>query len=233
MCRARIPKRSRLLIFLIALFLSQSFMVVGQSRAYIRDAITEWGQCRNVAITETNGDLALYDDNGYAYDQIPSDQADAIEELRNNDEYISDIQLTENGRWIVLYGANGLKWSNIPGSLESQLREYNTDNEVITSVTFNDVGEWVIISEDFYSSSDANITDWLKAGADKYGVLWAACITNDALVAVYERGYKYFGEVPEDLKNKLQETSFDVYRIKIAGTAWFFADKYGRYDYNM
>lgn len=232
--KLKVDKRStRLLLSLTLVFSVQSFILNGQSRAYIRDAIIDWGECRNVAITETNGDLALYGDNGYAYDQIPVSLADAMEELRNEDSFIDDITLTEDGNWVILYDNNGIHWSNIPPSLESKLRTYNEDNEVITSVTFNDKGDWIVISKDFYSSSDESLTSWLKEGAREYGVLWAACITDDAIVVVYEKGYKFYGDVPNDLRDALQETTMDVYRIKIAGTAWFFADKYGRYDYKM
>lgn len=64
-------------------------------------------------------------------------------------------------------------------------------------------------------------------------MLWAACITDDAVVAVYEEGFRVFGEIPQSLRTALKETSLDVYRLKIAGTAWFFADKNGKYRYNM
>jgi hypothetical protein len=124
-------------------------------------------------------------------------------------------------------------WNNIPYSLEQKIREYNQKGEVITSVTFNDAGNWIVITTNYYSASHTDVLKWLEEGGNTYGQLWAACVTDDALVAVFEEGYKFIGNVPETLKKALMETSIDVYRLKIAGSAWFFADKYGRYNYNM
>lgn len=204
-----------------------------QSREYIRNAISEWGECRNVAITKTNGDLALYGRNGCARSGCPRDLNDAIVELHDDGEYIDDIQLTEDGSWLILYGDNGLVWDDIPYSLERKLREYNEMQEVITSVTFNDAGNWIVITTNYFSSSHSEVNEWLKDGNEEYGQLWAACVTDDAIVAVFEDGYKFLGNVPESLKKALRETNLDVYRLKIAGTAWFFADKDGNYRYNM
>lgn len=67
------------------------------SREYIRNAIKGWGECRNVAITRTNGDIALYGRNGCARTNVPSGLNDAITELNNQKELIDDIQLTEAG----------------------------------------------------------------------------------------------------------------------------------------
>ena len=143
------------------------------------------------------------------------------------------MQLTENGNWIILYGNNGFRWSGIPKSLENKIRDYNARNEEVTSVTFNDAGDWIVITTEHYASSDSRITNWLKEGAEEYGVLWAACVTEKGMVACYEKGYKFYGEMPDGLRDRLRETDIDVYRIKIAGSAYFFADKEGRYRYKM
>lgn len=220
------------ILFLFSL-LSLSFSSFAQGRQYIRDCIKKWGECRNVAITKTNGDLALYGDNGFAYTGIPLDLNNAIKELRENHEYIDDIQLTERGRWLILYGNNGMRWNDIPYSLERVLRDYNNDGEVITTVTFNDDGDWIVITTEHISASHDNFYDWIKDGMYSYGNLWTACMTDDGLVAVFEHGYSFLGNVPEDLKTALKQTSLNVYRLKIAGTAWFFADLNGSYKYNM
>lgn len=204
-----------------------------RSREYIRNAISGWGECRNVAITRTNGDLALYGRNGSARSGVPRMLDDLLVQLHDREEYIDDVQLTESGRWVVLYGDNGLNWYGIPASLESKLREFNRNGEIITSVTFNDSGDWIVITTDHYSSSSVGIQNLLKEGADSYGMLWTACVSEDGLVAVYESGYKFYGNVPSSLRTALSETDMDVYRLKIAGSAWFFADKNGRYRYNM
>ncbi|MCM1139535.1 MAG: hypothetical protein NC453_13270 [Muribaculum sp.] len=220
------------MIFLALMVSSLSAYAQG-SRQYIRDAIKGWGECRNVAITKTNGDIALYGRNGCARSNCPQGLNDAITKLNNNKEYIDDIQLTEAGRWLILYGDNGIQWNDIPYSLERKLREFNNNGEVITSVTFNDDGDWIVITTEHISASDSRIQDWLADGLNNFGGLWAACITDDCLVAVFEGGYKFLGNVPNDLRQALKSSSLDVYRLKIAGTAWFFADRNGRFRYNM
>lgn len=226
--------KKRLVWLLVLLFTVFSASTgYAQSRAYIRNAIDNWGECRNVAITRYNGDLALYGTNGYAMKGCPQGLNDAISELHDDDEYIDDVQLTEEGRWLVLYGDNGLIWNDIPYSLETKLRDYHKRGEVITSVTFNDAGDWIVITTNYFSCSDTEIQDWLVEGHEKFGQLWAACITDDALVAVFEDGYRVFGDIPTSLSNALRETSLDVYRLKIAGTSWFFADEDGNYQYSM
>lgn len=215
---------------LLMLFATFSF---GQGRAYIKEQIRWEGECRNVAITKTNGDLMLYGRNGCARSGCPTNLNNAITELNNKNEFIDDIQLTENGRWLILYGNNGIMWNDIPHSLESKLREFNSRGEVITSVTFNDSGDWIVITTNYYTSSGDAINQWLRAGNTKHGQLWAACVTDDAVVAVYSGGYTFLGNVPVTLRDALRTTTLDVYRLKIAGSSWFFADKDGNYQYNM
>lgn len=218
---------------MIGLFLICSVAEAQNSREYIRNAIKGWGSCRNVTITKSNGDMALYGRNGWAQSGCPSGLTNAISKLNNDKEYINDVQLTERGNYVILYGDNGIMWDGIPYSLERKLREYNSDQQVITSVTFNDSGDWIVVTKQYYSSSDSDINDWLKEGHDKYGQLWTVCVTDDALVAVYETGFQFLGNVPEDLKTALQKATFDVMHVKIAGTAWFFSDDNGHYRYNM
>ena len=219
----------------IAMFFSISTAVSAQprDRNYIKQQIANYGECRNVAITKSNGDLMLYAKNGYATSGCPDDLVDALDKLNDDEELIDDVQLTENGRWLILYGDNGFQWNNIPKDLEKALREYNSDGEVVTSVSFNDAGDWIIITTEHFSASDSEITKWLKDGQKRYGQIWTTCITDDAMVAVYENGYICEGDVPKTLEKALKKTSIDVYRLKIAGNAWFMSDGQKDYDYNM
>ena len=189
--------KDTLRIFLLGLSLLLTVNSYAQSsRQYIKDEISKKNECRNVAITRTNGNLMLYGKNGWAGSGLPNGLSDALHQLNNDHEYIDDVQLTENGSWLVLYGNNGFIWDNIPYSLERKIREWNNQNEVITSVTFNDAGQWVAVSRNYISASDQWIQDWLADGGRTYGQLWAVCITNDAMVACYESGYISYGAVP-------------------------------------
>ncbi len=202
-------------------------------RSFIRQQIKENNQCRNVAITKSNGDLMLYGKNGWAADGCPAGLTDAMNELNDKQQYIDDVQLTESGRWLILYGDNGFLWNNIPAGLEQTLREWNSNNEVITSVSFNDDGDWIAVSENYIRASEGEIQDWVAEGIDKFGVVWTTCVTDDAVIVVYENGFKYLGEIPPSLIDSLDTTDIDVYRLKIAGDAWFFSDGVGAFEYQM
>ena len=221
----------KVLFWVVLSLLSQN--VEAQSREYIRKAIRSWGECRNVAITKSNGDLALYGRNGWARTGCPQSLNEALDELNEEKTYIDDVQLTEEGRWLILVDDNGFRWNDIPIDLERKLRYYNNEGEVVTSVTFNDAGNWIVITTEHISASNSEVQKWLMEGIDEFGKLWAACVTDDAIVAVFARGYKFVGNVPESLKTALKQTTLNVYRLKVAGTSWFFADKDGSYQYSM
>lgn len=204
-----------------------------RDRNYIKDCIRKYGECRNVAITKYNGDLMLYGQNGWAASGCPKDLTNALRELHDDNEYIDDVQLTENGRWLILYGDNGLQWNDIPYDLEQQLREWNREQEVITSVSFNDSGDWIAVSKGYIAASSPEIQDFVAEGMEDHGGVWATCVTEDAIVVVYEEGYRTFGEVPDSLVDALKETSINVYRLKIAGSSWFFSDGVSKYNYRM
>lgn len=220
---------------LIATVFVFSFAAQSQnSRAYIKAAIEDWGTCRNVALTMTGGDIALNWTNTYAYSDIPVDLAEEIDKLNNDGKFIDDIQLTEDGRWLILYGDNGFVWNGIPYSLESKLREYNDKGEVVTSVTFNDAGDWIVISQDYISASESEIYGWIEDGIERYGQLLAAHLTDDGLMLCYDGGYKFLGNVPNNLQDALSESSLDVFRIKfLPDGTYFFADSDGCFEYYM
>lgn len=221
-----------LCLFVSVLIFAQN--VSAQGRRYIKDAIEEWGSCRNVAITMTGGDIALNQTNAYSYNGIPTSLANAIDELHADGEYIDDIQLTENGSWIILYGDNGLRWEGIPYDLEQQLRKDNREREVITQIMLNDYGAWIVVTQNHITASDTDIYEWIEDGMSEYGQLWAGHLTNDGLVLCYESGYKFKGNVPDNLVSKLRSTDIDVYRIKfLSDGTYFIADKSGRYSYYM
>lgn len=153
-----------------------------------------------MAITRTNGDLAISEQNRVVMSGLPSGLSQALHDLNDKGEFIDDVVLTENGRYLILYGNNGIVWNDIPYSLERKLREYNESNEVIISVTFNDTGDWIVITKNYYSASDSQIRKWLREGNEEYGMLWSVCITDDALVAVFANGYPLRAVMGDEIK---------------------------------
>lgn len=163
-------RRTAFIMALMTVFTVSLFAQNSRGRNYIKQNISEWGGCRNVAITDTGGDLALNGKNDYAYTAgIPQALADALEKYHDDDDYIDDVQLTEDGEWLILVGKNGCQWSNIPSELESKLRQWNEAEETITSVTFNDA--CVLCFENgykFLGNVPQKLKDALKAS--KYDV---------------------------------------------------------------
>ena len=226
-------KNRRLKLLFLALYVFTCSVEAQNSRELIRNHITKWGECKNVAITKSNGDLALYGENGWVGTGLPSLLSERLSDLNDEGRLIDDVQLTEEGRWIILFGDNEFYWYDIPYSLERRLKTMHEENEIVLSVTFNDDNDWIVISKDHYAASSEEIQNWLKEGAKEFGMLWAACLSDDALVACYEKGYKFLGNVPDNLVKALQSSRLNVFRIKIAGASWFFADIEGECNYEM
>lgn len=222
--------KTKLLLFLGILALGTSLHA--QERDYIRQKIQEWGRCKNVALTQASGDLAIYGKNGWAGIGIPPSLTNALNELNQADQLIHDVQLTEAGKWLILYGENGLKWNGIPYDLERKLREININMEEIISATFNDSGDWIIISSRQIATSADRVYEWIRESFGEYGQLKAAHLSEDGIALCYERGYKYYGNVPFSLRDKLQQTQMSVHRIKfLSSGAYFIADLQGRFAY--
>lgn len=218
----------------VAMFaLSANVESSAQDRSYIKNAISNWGECRNVTITQTNGNVAIYGTNGNARQGVPTQMSDALQSLNDEGKTITDLHLSEDGAWVIVYNGNGIWRAGIDDEFEQELLECNREGETITSISFNDNGEWVIVSEEYIRSSSTEITNWLSEGSDEYGTLISVCMTDDSMVAVYEEGYKFIGDVPESLKKELYKTSIDVTRVKFAGQSWFISDEEGTYSYRM
>ncbi len=221
-------------IILLTAIIAFSTATNSQGRKFIREKIQEWGSCKNVAMTLRGGDIALNGRNGWAGVGLPTAMTDRLSLFNQRDELIDDVVLTENGSWLILWGNNGVSSYGIPISLDNKIKEWNNENEVIFSITFNDNDDWIMISKSKFTASSNKILDWLKEGSEKYGMLWAAHLTNTGLVAIYEKGYRFFGDVPSDLRQKLNETKLDVFRLQFLNDgSYFIADMKGNYDYKM
>lgn len=222
-------KKNILLITSLVLALS---MQAQSSRDCIKQNICEKNECQSVAMTSNNGDAMIYGRNEWIAVGCPNDFSEALYELNVQDEKIQDIHLTELGRWIVLYNNNGTRSDLLYENLKQKIKNCQEDGEKITTITFNDSGDWIVITTKQVSASSDELIDWLIDGCKNYGQIWTACITDDAAIVVYEFGFKFFGNVPEDLKDALRTCESDVYTVKVSGDSWFFrcTDGYGCYQ---
>ena len=100
------------MLLVLAMSLTATSVSAQRDRKYVKNQIEKWGKCKNVAITKTNGDVALYGKCGYAASNVPTGLSNKLKELNKSNTLIDDVQLTESGRWCVLYGKNDADWTN-------------------------------------------------------------------------------------------------------------------------
>src|ERR1700730_16495068 len=117
----------RTTLFIITFLVSTA--IYSQTRDFLRDKIEQWGQCKNVAMTLSGGDIALYGTNGWAAKGAPVAMTDKLSELHADDRLIDDIVLTEDNSWLILYGSNGYSSAGAPPSLLRKLSAWNDDGE--------------------------------------------------------------------------------------------------------
>lgn len=222
-------KQNILLIASLAIALSAQAQ---SSRECIKQKIYEQDECKSVAITQSNGDAMIYGRNEWIAVGCPNEFSEALYELNVQNVDIQDIHLTELGRWVVLYNNNETRSDLLYENLKQKISNCQKANEKITTITFNDSGDWIVITTKQISASSDELIDWLIDGCEKYGQIWTACITDNAAIVVYEFGFKYYGEVPEDLKEALRTCESDIYTVKISGDVWLFrcTDGTGRYQ---
>lgn len=191
-------------------------------REQIVQHIQTFDQCQSVAITKSNGNALIYGQNEWIADECPHLFTEALYELNAHKDTLQDIHLTDLGRWLVLYNTNSVKYDLLYENLKLKIASCQEDGEKITTVTFNDIGDWIVITDKQISASSDMLMAWVSEGCEKFGQVWTACITDDAAVVVYEYGFRFYGNVPEDLKETLRACKNDVYTIKISGDAWLF-----------
>lgn len=219
---------------IISLFALVAMVLSAQAQAphkFLQKLIRKHKDCKNVAITQRNGDALLYGTSSSAEIGCPVEFSRLLFELSERGTEVHDIHLSELGRWTILYGKNEVYSDLMYENLKQKISEYQLDQKNITGITFNDSGNWIVITEDNFSASTDKLLDWLEKGRESYGQLWTACVTEKAGIAVYELGFIHYGNVPKDLKNALRTCKSDVRTVKISGQEWFFecTDGYSRY----
>jgi hypothetical protein len=210
---------------------SPSPVTTHRNRDFIKQIIEEEGRCRNVALTQRSGNVALFDGNGFAYQDVPAALAQTIDRMNAERSNIHDVHITEGGNWIIV--GDTVTWAGIDSRLEAEIQRIMQRRESIRSVSFNDKGEWVLISDRAFISSNTEIQTWLRTNTNTHGVLRSVCLTDDGMIAVFERQIVSRGSVPQDLFDALRRTNLNVQVVKFSGNHWFFTDNNGGYQYYM
>ena len=211
----------QLILLLASLVLSTSIQAQS-NKEHIVQHIRAFDVCKSVAITQNSGSAMIYDQCEWIAQDCPHFFTEALYETKIAKDTLQDIHITELGRWIVLYNANKVKSDLLYENLNQKIASCQEDNEKITTITFNDNGDWVVVTTKQVTASSNDLLAWIIEGCQKYGQVWTACITEDAAVVVYESGFKFHGNVPENLKEALRACKSNVYTVKLSGSSWLF-----------
>jgi hypothetical protein len=227
-------KTSFLKCILVMLLISSGTVTFGQKRTILVDAINEWGNCKNVLITATHGNIAISDRYGYALDgEFPPEMYDAIKEASENQRPVTDLVLTESGNFLVLIGNNGYAAKGIPEKLDVRLKEINKAEGEVVSVSFNDNGDWMVVAADAVYGVIDGILDF-QTIANENGRIMTGHITNNGVAIVCEKGVYLYGDFPKALPETIKKTTFPIYRVKFADDgAYFISDKGGSCSFGM
>jgi len=220
------------IFWLCIIFAFLTLPLFGQNRTAMTNRIQQWGNCRVVAITETNGNVAISNRNDVQGDNIPASMANALTEYNRNGRLIKDVTLTENGSWLIIFDTNGYNGVNIPSGLLENLWVYNQAGDDILSASFNDEGDWVIVSRTRWTASNTDLANWLRSGQNQYGNLITVSLSRGSVAAVFNRGISFIN-APPTLNNTLRQLNFQPHFVKIAGNSWFISDVNGNYWFNM
>jgi hypothetical protein len=213
----------KILLSINLLLIIQTVFAQETDRRSLRAKMKEDGGCKNVALTLTGGRVAFLKSSGWVASDVPSGLIDDLKEVDGTGKTLQEIVLTENGSWLVIYT-----------DLRDKLSQWNDEGEEIISATFNDNGDWIAITKNKYSASEDEVYDMIDKGENEFGAFLSAHLTNDGMVLCFKRGYKYRGNVPERLKQKLRESKLDVIRVKfLSDGSYFFSDAIGNCGFNM
>ena len=78
------------MLLVLAMSLTATSVSAQRDRKYVKNQIEKWGKCKNVAITKTNGDVALYGKCGYAASNVPTGLSNKLKELNLPFEIVSE-----------------------------------------------------------------------------------------------------------------------------------------------
>ncbi|MBL0129624.1 MAG: serine protease [Flavobacteriales bacterium] len=200
-------------------------------RDFVRKAVDSWQNCYTMALTRTKGIFAM-SENAMAYKGISVAVDSVLLKLAGDKRHVDDVILSESGAAVILYDGIGCTTQRVDKELLDQLSEILSHKTPIWSVAFNDNGAWAIVTEEGIYSSSSEIQGFIVTQEPDYGKLLSVTMTNNAVIACYEGGFTYVGEVPKRLLDAITESDMYVRTIKLSEDgSYFFGDNFGHYRY--
>lgn len=227
-------------VFLSLLFLSTaSFAQMGDIGYYVK----QWGQLSTAAFNG-RGTIVFRDGVKFSSSNIPSACLEALKKKIGEGYKIKDIVITPAGRWVFIYvndqgGMEGVyRGGDMFDSLGKQIDEFIDDGEEIVCVAVNDDEDWFLLTaSNLWSLNCSNVSerfDTLKARREKYGQLLYVHFSESVLLFRFASGYTWFGTLPTNVDEAIDNCTFPIQKIKFLDNGrFFFADGKGKFMSNF
>ena len=226
--------------FLSLLFLSSaSFAQMGDIDYYVN----QWGELRTAAFNG-RGAIVFRDGMKFSSSNIPSACLEALKKKIGEGYKIKDIVVTPAGRWGFIYvndrgGMEGVYLGgNMFASLSKKIDEFIDDGEEIECIAVNDNEDWFVLSSNdrwsLYCTDGPARVDMLKSRKEKYGQLLYVHFSESVLLFRFATGYTWFGDLPTNVDEAIDNCTFPIQKIKFLDNGrFFFADGKGKFMSNF
>ena len=219
----------RKIIVMTALLVTGLVVMYAQDRSHIKNDISRWGRCLNVALTQTRGNVAM-DGTRASWANIPNELHTELQGQVNRGSRIWDVHITESGAWVMVTSTTVISSRGVPTEFQNTHMRMSREGNNVLAASFNCHGQWIIIGERTWSSSNAEFA-WIQSGANQHGNPVSACFTNEGLVVVFQRGIIGAGTYPAGMWAAARDYGGGV--AKFAGNSWFVADRNGSFSFSM
>lgn len=212
--------------------------IINFSRESLRKAVKKYDKLNKGTLTLSSGSVIIFGSNGYGCtSEVPQEVKDKLKEINNARENIDDICLTEGGHFAIVYNKGNSWFGTLSDELKEELRSLPNDAK-IKSITIDDNNNYIAIIQ------NGNITKILASSNEyksfanslknKLGKPVSATLIKDGALFCFENGVDYFGTIPKNVADKLNEIDFtpEYVRLDYRGN-YIFSMNTGRAKYKM
>lgn len=126
--------------------------IIKKEYHHIKDLLQNTKSCRTGTFNEKGDGVIIWGRNSFACTiGIPEDMKNALEKIKNDNEYINDVYINNNQEWCIVWGINFCE-TNFPSQIFNQhIKDIKRDSKKILSIAFNDIGDHIIITNTGYN----------------------------------------------------------------------------------
>ncbi|MBP3843370.1 MAG: hypothetical protein J6E29_07015 [Prevotella sp.] len=207
------------------------------SRNSIRRAINEWEQCKTGTLSLEYGAVAIYGSNGYrATTTVDDDISTMLKSIHSRSMTIDDINILENGNYIVVYNSGRSVWGKFPNHIENAINKIN-DGKIFSAALSEDNYYFVVTENSLYTNSQVAAkfyNEQKEMMGQLYSVSTCGMGTNQGVIFCFEKGTCFFGYIPKNVAEAMDDYSGTVCFVKynIRGD-FLICSKAGGYSYHI